>query len=142
MKYTLILLSFLFFNSATMMAQDVFGKWKTVDEETGEQKSIIEIFKKDGKVFGKVIEILPEDKKYDTCDRCPGDYKGKRIEGLVLIKNLEKDGDEYGGGEIMDPNNGKIYSCYITLEDSNKLKVRGYMGFPLIGRTQYWIRVK
>lgn len=123
-------------------AQDVFGKWKTVDDITGETKSIVEIYKHEGKVFGKVLEILNKEHKDDRCTECEGENKNRRIEGLVIIKNLEKDDDEYNDGSIMDPENGKEYKCYILLEEINKLKVRGYIGFAALGRTQYWYRVE
>ena len=70
-----------------------------------------------------------------------GADKDKPIEGLVIMKGLEKDGDEYNGGKILDPKNGKYYKCYITLEEANKLKLRGYIGCSLVGRTEYWYRV-
>lgn len=127
---------------STITAQDVFGTWKTVDDVTQEAKSIIEIYEEDGKVFGKITEILdPTAPKNPTCDECSGEDAGKPIVGLKFIKDLEKDGDEYNGGKILDPENGKVYKCYITLENDNKLKVRGYIGFSLLGRTQYWHRV-
>ncbi|HLV92072.1 MAG TPA: DUF2147 domain-containing protein [Aequorivita sp.] len=123
-------------------AQDVFGKWKTIDDETGEAKSIVEIYQQNGKVYGKVIEILNPSKKNATCVDCPGDAKGKPILNLVILKDLKKDGKEYSGGTILDPSNGKVYKCLIALENSDKLKVRGYVGFSLLGRSQYWHRVK
>ncbi len=125
-----------------MSAQDVTGKWKTIDDETGEAKSIVEIYKQNGKVYGKVVEILNPAKKNATCEKCPAEAKGKPIEGLVILKGLEKDGDEYSGGTILDPNNGKVYKCLIALESPNELKVRGYVGFSLLGRSQYWQRVQ
>ena len=124
------------------VAQDVTGKWKTIDDETGEATSIVEIYKENGRVYGKVVEILNPKKKDATCEDCPGAEKDKPIMGLVIIKGLEKDGDEYNDGKILDPNSGKLYKCYIELENPDKLKVRGYIGFSLLGRTQYWNRVK
>ena len=121
-------------------AQDVVGKWKTIDDETGKPKSVVEIFKKDGKIYGKVIEIVDPTKQDATCLDCPEYAKGKPIIGLVILRGLTKDGDEYSGGTILDPNNGKEYKCLIALEGKNKLKVRGYIGFSLLGRSQYWIR--
>ena len=123
------------------VAQDVTGKWKTIDDETGEAKSIVEIYKQNGKVYGKVVEILDAKKRNLTCINCTGSDKDKPILGLVIIKGLEKDGDEYSDGTITDPNSGKIYKCYIELEGANKLNVRGYVGFSLLGRTQTWQRV-
>lgn len=133
---------FLLCFSTVLFAQDVTGKWKTIDDNTGEAKSIVNIYKEDGKVYGKVVEILNEEKKDALCKDCSGEDKGKPIQGLVIIKGLEKDGDEYTDGKILDPSTGKLYKCYIALEEPNKLKVRGYVGFSLLGRTQYWHRVE
>ncbi len=125
-----------------IFSQTVLGKWKTIDDVTGEAKSIVEIYEQDGKVYGKVVKILTPGRENAVCDKCEGENKDKPILGMVILKDLVKDGDEWEDGEILDPNNGKTYSCYITLEEDNKLKVRGYIGFSLIGRTQYWYRVE
>ncbi len=128
--------------SFTGTAQDVFGKWKTIDDVSGEAKSILEIYERDGKVYGKVLQILTEGYENSLCDKCTGKDKDKPIVGLEIIRGLEKDGDDYEGGKILDPESGKEYKCYIELEEDDKLKVRGYIGFSLFGRTQYWYRVK
>ncbi|MBA5791349.1 DUF2147 domain-containing protein [Flavobacterium sp. xlx-214] len=117
----------------------VTGKWKTIDDETGKAKSIVEISEKDGKYYGKVIEILT-DKKEAKCDKCPGADKGKPIKGLTIIKGLKKDGSEYSGGTITDPSSGKEYKCAIKLNGKDKLDVRGYVGIQALGRTQTWVR--
>ncbi len=142
MKKIFLTLSVLFFFIGNAMAQDVVGKWKTIDDETGKARSIVEIYKENGKIYGKVIEILDPKKKDATCTECKGKDKGKKIEGLVILKGLEKDGDEYNDGTILDPTSGKVYKSYIELVEDNKLKVRGYIGFAAIGRTQYWVRAK
>jgi uncharacterized protein (DUF2147 family) len=123
-----------------MSAQSVIGKWKTVDDKTGVTKSVVEIYEQNGKIYGKVVQILKKDRQNAVCDYCEGEDKGKPILGLVIIRGLEKDGDEYNNGKVLDPENGKFYKCYIELEEPNKLKVRGYVGFSLLGRTQYWYR--
>ncbi|WP_367752799.1 DUF2147 domain-containing protein [Flavobacterium sp. WC2430] len=120
----------------------VTGKWKTIDDETGEAKSIIEIYEKSGKVYGKVIDILDKEHRKDLCHDCGGEDANKPIIGMTILKGLLKDGNEYNSGKIMDPKNGKVYKCYIVLESNDKLKIRGYIGFALLGRTQYWYRVK
>ncbi|MFA9191446.1 DUF2147 domain-containing protein [Flavobacterium sp. FZUC8N2.13] len=120
----------------------VLGKWKTIDDETGEPKSIVEIYEKSGKIYGKVIEILDMVHKNDFCTACSGEDASKPILGLIVIKGLTQDGKEYNSGKILDPKNGKLYQCFITLEGNDKLKVRGYIGISLLGRTQYWQRVK
>lgn len=134
----------LLFTTAMFFAQSqgVTGKWKTIDDQTGEAKSIIEIYEKSGKVYGKVVEILNPARKKARCQNCKGEDKDKAILGLVVIKGLAKDGDEYNGGKITDPQTGKVYKCFITLEEKDKLKVRGYIGFALLGRSQYWYRIK
>jgi len=120
----------------------VTGRWKTVDDETGEAKSIVEIYESNGKIYGKVVEILNPAKKKNKCTNCKGADKDKPIEGLVIIKGLTKDGDEWTDGDILDPSKGKLYSCTIEMDGKDKLNVRGYMGISLLGRTQTWSRVK
>jgi uncharacterized protein (DUF2147 family) len=118
------------------------GQWRTIDDETGKAKSIVEIYEQGGAYYGKVVKLLldPQDR---LCDKCKGDDYNKPIVGMVILKNLKQSGSEYSGGSIMDPNNGKTYRCLIELQDGgNKLRVRGYMGFSLIGRNQFWHRVK
>lgn len=113
------------------------GKWKTIDDETKQAKSIVEIFKKsDGKYYGKVSQLLikPAD---PNCTVCKDDRKGKPILGLEIIRGLSKDGDEFSGGTITDPKTGKTYKCTITRK-GDKLNVRGYLGVSLLGRTQVW----
>ncbi len=136
----LLIIALIMVSYFSVNAQDVVGRWKSVDDETGKAKSIIEIYKKGNKYYGKIVKLLNEPD--GICRTCTTKYKNKNIEGLVILTDLEKDDDEYNGGDIMDPKNGKSYSCYIKLESANKLKVRGYMGFSLLGRTQYWYRVE
>ncbi len=131
-----------FFAIQTIFSQSVIGKWKTIDDETGVEKSIVEVYEVKNKIYGKIIEIFEAKNKNRKCDLCDGDDKGKPILGMVIIKGLSKDGDEFNGGKIIDPKNGKAYKCYIALEEKDKLKIRGYVGFSLLGRTQYWVRVK
>lgn len=137
-------LTFLFVAVAGIFSvqAQVTGKWKTIDDETGEAKSIVEVYESNGKIYGKVIEILNPAKKNTKCDKCKGADKGKPVLGLVIIKGLTKDGDEWTDGDILDPQKGKLYSCTISLDGKDKLKVRGYMGVSLLGRTQVWHRVK
>lgn len=126
----------------SVTAQDIFGKWKTIDDETGKEKSIVEIYEKGGKVYGKVVEILNKEKLDARCEKCKGDKKDQPILGMVIIDGLKKDGSEYSGGDILDPNKGKEYRCKIWVDEDNpdKLNVRGYVTF--LYRTQNWYRVK
>jgi len=121
-------------------AQSPVGVWKTIDDETGEAKSHIEIFEKDDKLHGKVVKLLQADSD-QTCDACPGEKKDRPIQGLEIMWDLEENGKEWTDGEIMDPANGKVYSCKIYLEGKDVLKVRGYLGFSAFGRTQEWQRI-
>lgn len=127
---------------STMQSQSVIGKWKTIDDETGKPKSIVEVYENSGKIYAKIVEILDPKKQDKLCTECDGDEKNKPVLGMVIVKNLKKDGNEFNGGSITDPVNGKKYKCFITLENKDKLKVRGYIGISIIGRTQYWHRVK
>ena len=116
------------------------GKWKTIDDETKQAKSIVEIFKKsDGKYYGKVSQLLikPAD---PNCTACKDDRKGKPILGMEIIRGLSKEKDEFTGGTITDPKTGKTYKCTIT-RSGDKLNVRGYLGLSLLGRTQVWEKV-
>lgn len=142
MKKMILTLIVAVFTFAGASAQGVLGKWKTIDDETGEAKSIVEIYQKDGEVYGKVVEILTPGKENAVCEECNGKNKNKPIKGMVILNGLSKEKDEYSGGTILDPTSGKEYKCYITLENNDKLKVRGYVGFSLLGRSQYWHRVK
>ncbi len=126
-----------------LQAQDnsIVGRWKTIDDETGKPKSIVHIYEQDGAYFGRVDSLINPDKPNPTCDKCPDDdpRKDQPVKGMVILKNLKKDGDEYVDGRILDPKKGKIYDCKMWLEEGN-LKVRGYLW--LFHRTQTWYRVQ
>ncbi len=140
MKKTFLL--FLLFGISQMHSQSVLGKWKTIDDKTNQAKSIVEIYESNGKVYGKVIEIFNEAKRNNTCTKCTGADKNKPVLGLVIIKGLSKDGEEYSDGKILDPESGSLYKCMLKLVGKEKLEVRGYMGISLIGRSQTWVRAK
>ncbi len=126
---------------ATLSYAQIEGKWKTIDDQTGKAKSIVEITKKpNGKYYGKVVQLLikPEN---PNCTGCKDDRKNKPIQGMEVIRDMQKEGNEFTGGTITDPKTGKTYKCNIT-RNGDKLDVRGYMGFSLIGRTQTWHAVK
>lgn len=131
-----------FFLTSMYAQKTVLGKWKSIDDETGKALGVVEIYEEEGKIYGKIIDILIPKDRNKTCEKCPGEDKDKPILGLTVIKDLQKDGNEYNGGHILDPKHGKLYKCYINLENEDKLKIRGYVGISLFGRTQYWHRVK
>lgn len=136
------LLIFTLFFCQIGFSQTVFGKWKTIDDVTGKEKGVVEIFEHKGKVYGRIIEIFEAEKKHLKCELCDGDDKNKPLLGMNIIKGLKKDGEEYNSGKVLDPKNGKLYKCYITLEEKDKLKIRGFIGISIFGRTQYWYRIK
>ncbi len=123
-------------------SQTILGKWKSFDDKTGELKSIVEVFERGSKVYGKIIKIFPKpgSEADPICIKCPTDDErfNQKVIGMEIMKGLVKDGDEYEDGFILDPEVGKIYRCKIWLE-GNALKVRGYLG-PFY-RTQTWQRL-
>lgn len=124
-----------------IQAQDsIYGLWKTIDDETKEPKSIVEIFERDGKIFGKIVKLFlePGEDQNPICDECIGEKRNDRIIGMEIIMEMSDSGNEWINGEILDPENGKIYKCKLWLEDG-LLKVRGYIMF--FYRTQTWHRV-
>ncbi len=124
-----------------VMAQSPVGVWKNLDDTDGKEKSHIEITERNGKLTGKVIKLLPG-VEITKCDACKGANKGKNIEGMTILWDLKKNGKSWENGQILDPKNGKIYSCKVELERDDVLKVRGFLGISLLGRTQTWYRVK
>lgn len=123
-------------------AKDVVGTWTTVDDYTGEHKATVEIYKRDDKVYGKVVQITRESSRNNVCDLCEGENKDKPVIGMEFIKNLSLKDDRYQGGTITDPGNGKEYKAKIWLDPENpdRLKLRGYILFFF--RTQTWIRIE
>ena len=123
--------------SVSLHGQDIFGKWKTVDDNTGKARSIVEITQKDGKAYGKILKLFrePGEDLDPVCDECTDNRKDKKVIGMTIITDMELDDDEWEDGKILDPENGKVYDCKLWLEDGN-LKVRGYVAF--FYRTQTW----
>lgn len=125
-------------------AGDIVGKWKTIDDGTGEVKSIVEITKKGGKLYGTIVQLFNEDPNYDPlCTECKDHLKGKKIKGMQIINGLTLDDGQWVGDDgILDPDNGKYYDVkiWVDKEDDSKLNVRGYIGF--LYRTQTWVREK
>ena len=119
------------------------GLWKNIDDKTGKPKAEIRISETNGVLQGRIEKLFrPADQDQNPiCDKCDGADKGKPILGLSIINGMRKDGDEYNGGTILDPENGKVYKSKMKLEDGGrKLDVRGYIGVPMLGRSQTWVR--
>lgn len=124
-------------------SKSVVGRWKTIDDETGTPKSVVEIFQDGDVVKGRVLEVLNPSEPDPVCKECKGDKKDKPIKGLEIMWGLKETtpGEEWTGGEILDPKNGKTYRCRLRLEDDGrKLDVRGFIGFAFVGRSQTWHR--
>lgn len=124
------------------LAQSCTGYWITIDDATGLKKSIVELYKKDGVLYGKVVYIYKrgKDGPNSKCTECSGKLYNQPIMGMLIVKQMQWSGSQWEGGSILDPDNGKTYTCTIWLNDANKdkLNVRGYIG-PFF-RTQEWIR--
>jgi uncharacterized protein (DUF2147 family) len=115
------------------------GYWTTIDDDGKTPSSVIQIYPKGKKLFGKIVQLINPREKDPKCTACEGSRKDQRILGMEILRDFEQDDDEWSGGHILDPRNGKEYKCYLELIDGGKrLKVRGYIGIALLGRTQYW----
>jgi uncharacterized protein (DUF2147 family) len=116
------------------------GRWRTFDDKTGKAKSIILLYEEKGLLFGRV-ETLVDPDAVKICDKCSDERKGQPVTGMVVVRRMKKDGEEYTGGDILDPKNGSVYRCKMRLIDQGrKLSVRGYLGLSLFGRSQTWVR--
>lgn len=124
----------------------IIGRWKTIDDKTGKEKSIVEIKEVDGQYVGHVVQLFrpPTEEQNPLCDKCKGELKDKPILGIQVLSQLKKTSEsKWSEGDILDPNNGKVYSCKMELIDGGKkLEVRGFIGISLLGRTQTWIRAE
>ena len=143
MKKLMLSLILFTFSAMNCWADGVVGYWKTIDDKTDKPKSIIHITKHEDEFRGKIVRLLNPEKQNAVCDECDGDKKDKPVLGMEIMWGFEeaKSGKTWEDGEILDPENGKVYSCKLTLKnDGQELDVRGYIGFSWIGRTQTWLR--
>jgi uncharacterized protein (DUF2147 family) len=119
------------------------GLWKNIDDVTGKPKALIRISEDKGELRGQIEKLFPaagEDPN-PKCTACTDARKNQPVIGMVFMSGLKKSGDEYTDGEILDPDNGKVYRSKMSLADGGKkLKVRGYVGVPMFGRSQVWVR--
>lgn len=119
------------------------GLWKTIDDKSGKPKSLVRITDVGGELRGTVEKLFrePGEELTPKCEKCTDERKDKPVIGMTIITGMRADGDHFAGGQILDPNNGKVYKSKMELEDKGKkLKVRGYIGVPMLGRTQVWMR--
>jgi uncharacterized protein (DUF2147 family) len=119
------------------------GLWKTIDDETGKPRALVRIAESNGEYRGKIEKLYrgPDQDTNPKCEKCEGANKDQPILGMTIISGMRQEGNEYTGGQILDASNGKVYKSKMTLaEDGKKLNVRGYIGMPMFGRTQTWLR--
>lgn len=119
------------------------GRWRSIDDATGKAKAVIEVYDAgSGKLSARIVELIDtSDGPNPLCDQCEGTRKNQPILGMVIAWGLKRDGAGWGGGRILDPENGEEYSVKMTpIGDGKRLEVRGFLGFSLLGRTQVWHR--
>lgn len=140
MLKNLLAIAVLFAQSA-LFAQSPIGTWQTIDDETGQAKSYVEIYEYQGKLCGRITKLLlkPQDTK---CEKCSGERHNKPVAGMMIMWGLSQQGSTWKGGHIFDPEKDKTYGCSLWIESAkpNELKLRGHLG-PFY-RTQTWIRLK
>jgi uncharacterized protein (DUF2147 family) len=128
---------------ALSQANGYVGQWHTVNEDTQKAESLVTIWEDGAQLKGKIERILDPESRDMQCEKCDGEKKDQKLEGLTFIWGMEKDGNQYDDSKILDPTSGKIYSASMKLiEDGEKLEVRGYLGFALLGRTQVWLKAE
>ena len=120
------------------------GLWRTIDDETKTEKSLVRITESAGALSGKIEKLTDGDKANSVCEKCSDERKNQPVLGMTILRNVRAaEGGVWEGGDILDPNNGKVYRVRLRPVDNGKqLEVRGYIGTPLLGRTQTWIRAE
>ncbi len=130
---------------AVFAQKDIVGVWKTIDDDGVTEKSLVKIWKEGDIYKGKIIEIFDKNDRDNLCTECDDDDAryNKPVLGMQIIDKLKKtDDNEWDDGEILDPNNGSVYDCKMSIDENGNLEVRGYIGWSLIGRSQTWIKQK
>jgi uncharacterized protein (DUF2147 family) len=118
------------------------GTWRTIDDETGEPRSLVRIYEQDGRLQGDIVTLLPEDR---VCSPCAERFEGRDLKGTTIVTGLRRRGsrNEWSGGRITDPKNGRTYNHTVSMDGPNRLRLRGYvLGIRALGRTQTWERVQ
>ncbi len=150
-KFSQVFFSFIFILSVQILVQNnalaaeasPVGVWKTIDDKTNKPRSIVQIWQQGDELRGRILKIFfrPGESAKDVCLECKGASHNQPILGMTIIWGMTKQSERWEGGRILDPKNGKIYRCLLTLSsDNQQLNVRGYIGVTLFGRTQTWFR--
>jgi uncharacterized protein (DUF2147 family) len=144
MKKFLIALSLTLTSSLVLAQATPAGLWRTIDDETKKERSTVRISEASGVFTGKIEKLADPTRQEATCDKCTDARKDQKVIGMTIVTGVKKgDGEMFEGGEILDPNNGKTYKVRMTLKDGGKtMEVRGYIGAPMLGRTQVWQRIE
>lgn len=132
-----------FLEAAAQAPTTPVGLWQTVNE-SGQREALVRITEVDGELRGHVVSVFspPAPRANPLCEECPGELKNRPVVGLQILAGMRWDGERYSGGEILDPDNGRLYRCTLRLVDSGRqLQVRGFIGVSLFGRTQTWLRL-
>lgn len=133
--------------ASSVLAQNTSptGLWQIEDSKTNKPKALVRVTEENGKLVGKMEKLFkgPGEDPNPKCVKCEGDKKNQPMLGLTILWDLKKEGNEWTGGRIMDPDEGKPYKAKVeVVEGGKKLKVRGFMGFSMMGRSEYWTRVE
>jgi uncharacterized protein (DUF2147 family) len=144
MKKSLIALALAAASGAVLAQATPVGLWKTIDDDGKTEKSLVRITEVDGALGGKVEKIFDAAQAGELCGQCTDERRGQPVVGMTIIRGAKKGDDGlWTGGDILDPNNGKVYKLHLRpVDGGKKLEVRGYVGLPLLGRTQTWVRAE
>ena len=150
LKATLVTVGLLFIAPSIFASESSVppvGLWKTIDDVSGKPKALVQLWQgSDNKLYGKILKVFPRPgvELNPVCKECKDNRHNQPINGMVFLENLKqsnKNAIEWTGGKILDPKNGKSYNCSLQIADGGeKLNVRGYLGLPLFGRTQTWVK--
>ncbi|MGD0829489.1 MAG: DUF2147 domain-containing protein [Terracidiphilus sp.] len=120
--------------------RNAVGHWQIVNSD-GSQGGQVETYLRNGMLFGRVTKVRPGRTPQDLCDKCSGEFKNQPILGMVFLQNFHPEGDDWIGGAVVDPDNGKTYNGKIWAEGTSGLHLRGFIGISLLGRTENWVRI-
>lgn len=124
----------------TQKLQNAVGSWQVINAD-GTKGGHVQTYLENGKLFGRVTAARPGRDPKSLCDKCPGELKNQPIMGMIVLKNFHHEGDDWVGGTLLDPENGKVYKGKIWAIGNDKLGMRGYVGISLIGRSATWERL-
>ena len=143
--FSICLVGMVYGNAYAQSADPAIGVWKTIDDKTNQPASLIKIEQVNGVLEGTIIKTFPRPNETPLvyCNLCKDDRKDKPIVGMKIMTDLKQDeSGAWSGGKILDPKEGEIYKVKIVTEDGKKMDVRGYIGIPLLGRTQVWYKAE